>query len=343
MAHPWLFEAKADANSATPFGFDSESDTGSRLDAPHFSDLARFPGSELAPYRGAYCWRVEMGDTNDHTLTEGDIDIADGATAFLSFYLYLAPNVAATADDTFNLFEFQQAAGTREASLGLRITAATQAVEIGVGDGIAPTDFATSPLERNCWYHVEVKMKCSTGAAGTLTLYLDGLSVVALTGLTNAAAVGQGVLGTQDTLATTTGTLLLDWLRFDDAQIYPQRERFPLQTTFTQSCHAFVGPGTIGSFTLLSTTAGNIARLYDTDTGNVNNAQGFVAECDLSAFVSVEGPLEFRRGCFVQLTGTNPRAQVTLGDEDGDHRPPFYSAWGMRHYGRGRKERPNNV
>ena len=68
--------------------------------------------------------RIQMGDTNDHTLTEGDIDIADATTRSFRFYLYLSPNIVATADDTFNIFELQQTGGaTTEASLGLRITA----------------------------------------------------------------------------------------------------------------------------------------------------------------------------------------------------------------------------
>lgn len=343
MAFPWIFEATFDSATATPFGWDSEQDTGGLLDLPHYSDLARFRGAQLAPYRGAYCMRVVMGDTNDHTLREGDIDIADTVTRYASFYLYLGDDMAATANDTFNIFELQQAGGTVEASLGLRITALTGDVEIGIGDGTAPTDFSAQALAHNRWYHIEVEMLVSTAGVGTLQLFVDGVSMVSLTGLTNAAAVGSGDLGTQDTLATTTGTLLFDWFVFDDTRIFPQRERFPHQQTITQSVHAFVGPGVVEDFLVLSTTAGNIARLFDTDTGNVNDAQGFVAEFDIAAaseLVTASGPWRFERGCFVQMTGTNPRAQVRMYP---DKRPPFYSAWGVRHYGQHRKQRPNNV
>ena len=340
MAFPWIASGNFDTTTATPFGWDSEQDTGSRLDVPHYSELARFPWSECAPWRGAYCMRIQMGDTNDHTLTEGDIDIADAATAFASFYLYLAPDVIASADDVWNIFEFQQAAGTREAVCGLRITAATDAVEIGIGDGIAVTDYSAAALEKNRWYHVEIGMLVSTAGVGTLTLYVDGVSVVALTTLTNAAAVGTGVLGTQDTLSTTTGTLLFDQFIFDDLRVYPARERFPTQHIITASGHVFVGPGMVDTAALLSTTSGNIMRLYDTDTGSVLAAQDFVAELDLAAHTSIEGPLRFLRGCFAQLTGTNPRGQVIVSRTQG---PRYYSAWGMRHYGLTRKDRVGNV
>ena len=78
MAFPYIF--KANFEGGTNGEWDSESDTGSRLDFPHYSELARIPGLAM-PYRGARCMRVDLttGQTNDHTVTEGDIDIADGA------------------------------------------------------------------------------------------------------------------------------------------------------------------------------------------------------------------------------------------------------------------------
>jgi len=345
VAHPWIFEWSGDATLATPFGWDSESDTGSKLDLPHYSELARYPWSQCAPYRGAYCLRIQIGDTNDHVLVEGDIDIADTATRYASFYLYLAPDVVASADDVFNIFEFQQAGGTVEASVGLRITAATDAVEIGIGDGTATTDYAAATLQKNRWYHVEVEMLVSTAGAGTLQLFIDGVSVVSLTTLTNAAAVGRGVLGTQDTLSTTTGTLLFDQFKFDDARVYPDRERFPRAMTLTQSGHVFVGPGTLDFAALLTTTSGDTMTIFDTDTGNANDAQGFLAELKESVHMTIEGPLHFQRGCYVQLTaGARGAIQLLQADDkDSTVGPRYYSPAGIRHYGLKRKERPGNV
>ena len=45
--------------------WDSEADTGSKLDFPHYSELVRSTGSPV-PFRGAYCMRIQPGDTNDH-------------------------------------------------------------------------------------------------------------------------------------------------------------------------------------------------------------------------------------------------------------------------------------
>lgn len=339
MSFPWLFKSNFEAG--TNAEWDSEQDTGTRLDFPHYSELARFPWSECAPYRGAYCMRVQMGDTNDHTVRENDVDIADTVTRYVSFYLYLAPNVAATADDTFNILELQQSGGgTVESSLGLRITAATGAIEIGIGDGTAPTDFAASTLTRNRWYHVELEALISTAGSGTLQLFVDNTSVVSLTSLTNAAGVGSADFGTQDTLSTTTGTILFDRFIFDDARIYPDRERFPRQMVLTKTGHVFVGPGYIESATLLTTGASNTMFLFDTDTANANDAQGRVVELDLSTHTSASGPWYFQRGCYVQLSGTNPRGQIQLPAANG---PRYYSASGMRLYGLQRKQRVGNV
>lgn len=320
MAFPWIYENSFE-NPTTPFGADSESDTGSKLSVVPYFELARTPGLAM-PYRGASCLMIDLrnGDTNDHTLTEGDIDIADTATRWFRFYLWLSKDFAATADDTFNLLELQQAGGTIECSLGLRITAATGAVEIGIGDGTAPTDFATAPLVTGQWTCVEWKVKVSTTGAGTQDLYVDGGNVVALSTLTNAAAVGAGVLGTQNTLATTTGIILIDQFVMDDTQVGRFRERRPLHVTLTESGHAFVGPGRIEGVELLSGAAtDNVLTIYDTDTASIGDAQGFVVEMKNTANSEVVSSpaidlaaYDFRLGCYVQLSGTNPRAVVHL-------------------------------
>lgn len=344
MSFPFVFQSNFE-NPTTPFGWDSESDTGAKLDVPRYYDLAAILGLEV-PFRGASCLRIDLrsGDTNDHTVLEGDIDIADTATRWFRFYLYVSPDFAATADDTFNIFELQQAAGTVESSLGLRITASTDAVEIGIGDGTAPTSFVG--LSKGVWHCVELRALISTAGAGTLDLYLDGSgSVIALTTLTNAAAVGQGVLGTQDTLATTTGTILIDEFVMDDAQIYPLTERWPTQQIITQSQHLFVGPGAIESAAILSTGSDNTCILYDTDTATANDALSRVVELDNAAFTAStnEGqPIRFQRGCYAVLAGTNPRAQVTLWR--GVEGPIVYGSTGaIRRYGLARTARPNNV
>lgn len=344
MAFAWIAQSNFE-NPTTPFGWDSESDTGSKLSVDRYYDLAVLPGLEV-PFRGASCLRIDLrsGDTNDHTVTEGDIDIADAGTAFFRFYLYVSPDFTATADDTFNIFELQQAGGTQECALGLRITASTDAVEIGIGDGVAPTSFVD--FSKGVWHCVEWKVKVSTSDVGTQDLYLDGSeSVIALTTLDNGAAVGQGVLGTQDTLATTTGTILIDEFIMDDARIYPLTERWPYHQIITQSQHIFVGPGEIEAAAILSTAADNTCILYDTDTATANDALSRVVELDNSANTTANGdvqPIRFLRGCYAVLAGTSPRAQLSICRVATG--PTAYGSTGaIRRYGQARTARSNNV
>lgn len=305
------------------------------LDVPHVSELARFPWSECAPFRGASCLRIALnGGTNDATVTEGDLDIADTVERFFRFYLYVGSNFDATADDTMNLFELQQAGGTIEAALGLRLTAATDLIEIGVGDGVAPTDFSAQGLARNRWYAIEwsVLVSVTPGTLGTQTLYVDGVSRVALTTLTHAAAIGQGVLGAQNHLATTTGTMLLDQFVMDDLRVYPIVDRFPEHLLLTQSGHAFVGTGCIENISLLSGVGtDNVLTVYDTNRANTNDASKIVVELKNtvnSELIDPAGmPARVHRGCYVALSGTNPRALVKLGGA------PAYSAAGLRNWG----------
>ena len=342
MAYPWIFHENFEVG--TKGGFDTETDTEGLLDFPHYSTIASDPNS-MMPYTGAYLLRNALGDTSDHTLTEGDIDIADGDTAYFRWYMALSKDFRFTADDTFNVFELQQAGGTVEASVGFRVTNSSQLIEIGVGDGAAPTSFVHWPARKK-WVCVELAAKISTADAGLLTLYLYGQEVVALTSLDNAAAVGQGVLGSQNTLATTLGTIYYDDFIMDNGRIYPSRQRFPSSVVLTKSQHVFVGPGYIEGATLVDVTnSDEFLYLYDTDTGNTDN-YGPVVELYAGAQTSVGGPLYFERGCFASLSGPNPRGIVYLtrsNEKLGVKGPMFYSDWGIRWYGNHRTKRSQNV
>lgn len=340
MAFPYLFESNWAAG--TNAEWDSEADTGSLLDFPHYSELSVIPGMEV-PYHGdAFCMRIRMGDTNDHTLIEGDIDIADTVTRYSSFMLYIHTNVAATADDTWNIYEVQGTANAVENAIGFRCTAASQLLEIGVGQ-TAPTVFY--PINRGKWYHIELVSVIQTGGTGTATLWVDGAAVATVDTLTNTPVL-RGVLGTQNTLATTTGTLLFSQFRFDDGQLYPPRERFPDTMRLTKTRNAFVGPGWIEMASLLSENG--TMDVYDTDTANINDLQSKKIELTTSGnFISHDLPVFFQRGCYVVLAGTNPVGEIKLVREPqgrGIYGPTAYGSKGaIRTYGQKRVPRQQNV
>lgn len=334
---PFIFESNFEQGDASEW--DSEDDTGSLLDFPHYSDLAKIPNMP-APFRGANCMRVRPGDANDHILLQGAIDISDEGTAHFRFYLFVSKDFTATADDVFNILELQQAGGTPESSLGMRITEATNLLEIGIGDGTAPTSFVE--FERGRWVCVELEAKISTTSVGTLTLRIDGGSVIALTSLTNAAAVGLGQLGTTLTLATTTGTILFDQFVMDDARLFPIVDRFKKNVHLTKSGHAFIGPGTIRRISLEAGAAiDNVIKIFDTDKGNVNDADNEVYKAgnDVASESTdfVVGEIKVTRGAFVQLSGTTPRCVIGFDAANS------MSEGAIRTYGARRSPGPQNT
>ena len=347
MAFPFVFESNFEAG--TNGEWDSETDTGSKLDFPHYSTLATIPGSGT-PYRGAYCMRINLvpGDTNDHTVTEGDIDIATGVTRYFRWAMYLSPNFSATADDNFSIFELQQGGGTQEFVVGCTVTASTDDVTVWVAINSTPETTSAAALPKGRWFVLEVEANVDTAAAnGDITVYLDGASIVSLaTPVQNAAAVGQGVLGTQNTLSTTTGVILFDDFIMDDARIYPPNERFPSVMRLTKTAHVFVGPGWIESATLLA--ANGTMTVYDSDSASALAQQGALIELDTGgSFQAHDTPTYFERGCYVVLAGTNPYGEVRLvraGRDRGIFGPTCYGSDAqIRNYGAARKPRPLNV
>lgn len=318
MAFPYVHESNFE--QGTNAEWDSESDTGSLLDFPHVSTLAAQSatgiGSNAIPFRGAYCMRIRLGDTNDHTLTEGDHNISANAAAYVRFYMLLGNDFAFTADDVFNIYE-AQASSTVEAAIGLRVTATTGAIEIGVGE-TAPTVFGGPNLIRNKWYAIEALIDVDNAGSndGAVTLYVDGQQY-ATVGSLDQGAITDGVFGTQNTLASTTGTMLFDQFVFDDTRIYPIVDRYPMHFEMTKSGHVFVGPGIIDNISLQAGAGtDNVLTIYDTNRGNTNDALKVGVELKNvtnSDIVDPAGmPVKVTRGAYVSLTGTNPRAMVNI-------------------------------
>ncbi|KPK68182.1 hypothetical protein AMJ82_08960, partial [candidate division TA06 bacterium SM23_40] len=228
MAFPYIFESNFEPGSNAEW--DSETDTDNALDFPSYKTLAR---QGLEPFSGAHCMRLRAGlGTNDATVTEGDIDIADTVTRYFRFNILFADDFRCTATDaSVSLLELQGAANAITASFGFKITVSTDIINLGIGSANAaavPATFSTQAVERGVWYTVELAVDIQTGGTGTLDMYVTRWGSTAATGAEAALAtktniaVTHGVLGLQDHLATTIGTILIDNFVMDDARIYPQ-------------------------------------------------------------------------------------------------------------------------
>jgi hypothetical protein len=279
------------------------------------------------------------GETDAHQLIEGDQDIADTATAWVRFTLFISKNFDATADDIWNIYEFNSAAAV-ERAVSLRYVAATDVINIGVGK-VAGTVWGTENLQRGRWYTVEAKTVIQTGGTGTGDVYLDGTLAAAITTLTDLA-VTTGSLGTKNTLTTTSGYLFFDQFVFDDLRVYPISQRFPESVLITKSQHVFLGSGNLENATLLPGAATDgYLQVFDTDNASVLDASN--VKLELHNVVNADPvdpagvPVQLNRGCYVQLTGTTPRAMIAIGSAQG-----YWSAGRIRDHGARRKQAPGN-
>jgi len=324
MSFPFVFESNFESGDNTEWT--AETDTESQLDFPHHSELARFPWPTTAPFRGAYCMRVTLsGGTADANVDANALDIAANTTSFFKFSLWISPTFTGTADDTINLFELQNASNVAEATFGLRIVAATNTINFGIGE-TAPTSFGTAAIERGKWHTIELQVHLDDGGSndGTIDLYVTPEETVAATvvhatqvATLDQAAVTHGHLGVQDHLATTTGVLLFDEFVQDDTRLYAVIDRFKETILLTKSGHAFVGHGEIDNISLLSGAGtDNVLSVFDTSTANTLDANNVPIELKNTAnneIVDPAGtPVEIIRGAYIRLAGTNPRAIVKM-------------------------------
>ena len=343
MAFPFLSEAGFE--TGTLGHFDAETDTESRLDFPHYSALAAVPRLSM-PFRGAYCLRVNLA--NDGTPADayvqetGSWDTAAAGTIFFRFMLWVSSDITMANNDEFAVLQLWSGASTVEGGVYINFTTAN-GLRLGIGETSATSFIA---LTTNTWHAVEAKFVIDSGVGddGTIDAWLDNAALTQVTAL-DQGAITSGVVGAigQDA-GTTKGTILIDDIIADDARIFPPSIRFPTSQHLTTSGHAFVGPGEIDALRLLSGAAtDNAISIFDTDVGSTSDAGNAVLELKNTAnnemvTSSNLAPIRVQRGCFVSMTGTNPRAELEV-------RP--CPAWGsdgaIRQYGLRRKPTPGNV
>lgn len=342
MAFPYLqyegFEA------GTLGSFDVETDTETRLDFPHYSELARIPGLP-APYRGAYCMRVNLA--NDGTPADayvqetGSLDLSADGTAFARFAFWLSPDTVSANNDEFAIFQLWSSTNTVEAGLYVNYTTAN-GFRLGIGE---TSGSVFKPLTLGVWHMIEIGVNVDAGGGndGTVDAWLDGSAYTQVTGLDQGASTS-GVLGVlaQDA-GTTRGVALFDEWVVDDTRVGPIIDRFPTVvvlagTTTGYSGHVFVGKGCVANASLESGGGtDNVLTIYDTDTAYTTDST--LAKLELKNTANSElvdpaaPPLELKRGCYVVLTGTSPRAKIKIC-------PVHYSDGAIRNLGSRRVPHP---
>jgi hypothetical protein len=318
MSFPYIADQAFEAGTTAEF--DSETDTDSKLNIVHYTTLARHGARLELPFRGAYCAHIDVsGGTADAFLQENDLyDLAADGTLYIRFYFY-AKGLVMAASDRFTLFALQSAGPTDEVVVDVRNNAGV--IELLAAETGAAATVRATPLVQDQWHCIELGVNLDAGGGndGTVDFFVDGYQIGAQLGSLDQGAIIQARLGAIGIDAgTTAGHLLFDALVADDTRIFPARTRFGQQRLATKTGHLFLGPGEVQTVTLMAgSAADNALACYDTDEAitdatnlivpELRNAQG---AGDSVVYHVPMGQGYFQRGCYVVLTGTNPRALV---------------------------------
>jgi len=308
--------------SGTKGNFDGT--TSGTVTFPHWKTLAATAGRPM-PYRGAYVAQIDLADDNSYLLENTGFDLTTQTTYHLRFYFYLSTDLVMAASDRFTMFDLRSASAS-EVVLDIHNNAGEIRL---IGAETAAGSNITYPISLGRWYAVEASMTVDTdaGGDGTLDVYVDGnqagsqLTTITQANITNARFGVQAI-----DAGTTTGRLYLDAIVLDDSRVFPFAERKPFVVEVTDDEHVFVGPGVVKGATLRSRGAANTAFIYDTDTADINDVASRKIELDLDTHTTWEGEMHFEKGCYVNVTGTNPRVEITIDRDQRGHKPYVYQS-----------------
>ncbi len=320
----------------------ADSDNSNQMDFPHYSVLARTSGLPM-PYSGAaYCMRVVLatGNTDDATIGDGDINITDGQTIWCRFNLFLGNDLITTGiADVMSLIQFQKVDNVSVFAWGIRI-AASSATTADWSAGTTVPSFHTAGVVKGKWLTVDMKINVQTAAAsGELESYVteegqEPSSTVtrSLTGVQASGAVTHIIIGPQDKLTATSGTILIDNFIATvngGSRFFPEKNRFSTTKVLTKSGHVFVGPGTIKRLTAVDTGTGDVVvEIFDTDTAQAYMSNKKVTLAPLtSETITMNDSIEVIRGCYVQIAGTDPEATLEF-----NRAPNWFSDGNIRQY-----------
>lgn len=321
MAFPYpFFEGFEDGTKGT---FNSETDNDAKLDVMHYKDMVRLTsrdGTAEIPWHGAYAAHINLagGTANAYYEETDGFDTAQNTVVWVRFYLYVTEDLTMADTDRFDIFALQSAGPVNEVTIGIRDSSGTK--QLIVSETASSTAQAAT-LTLGMWHLVELRADIDSSANdGTIDLYLDGTQVGSqITGLTQAA-ISQARLGAMGIDAgTTAGHIFFDDVLVDDARPYGDRERLPLfnkwifvdSTSSTRNEHIILGRGR-ACITLTGTGTNAVLTLYDTDkagdAANLTQPLRVIRNLTANEFVGPIDGVEFTKGLYATLTGTNAQA-----------------------------------
>lgn len=315
MAFPWAQEETFD--DGTRGAFDDETDAGGILDFPHYTELARHG---LAPWRGAHALRLQLSGTAVANIQENDgFDTGVNETIHVWMPVLLPENLDIPEDEAIILFALQSTGPVNETVFGVRNNSG--AYELFAGETGATRTIGVTRSNKK-WHQVELTAHIDAGGGddGTLDFFVDGTQVGAQITSLNQGAIIQAQLGAiSGTAAGTTGTILIGGIIGDDARIFPRQRFFTDTVWVTRDITAFLGPVMLDSASVSGTSTDASLTIFDTDnfsaTGIDFTREPKIFIRNVTANDQSPGfntPIEFHRGVYAQLSGTNAQARISL-------------------------------
>jgi len=316
----------------------------------HFSES--IPKFGVCPYYGAWTWGVDLSQGTKTTAvnqTQAAFNVA--ATEYWSVGFAFLLKSSGLVMATTNRFTIASCISTATEETVLDILYTTAAgYELVIAETNATAAAVKSQFTLDQWHWVELYGVNDPGANdGTSTLVYDGTVIGTISSL-NQGAFTDLYLGAINQDAGTTGgylffgPVIVSGVDTSAVRV-GYRDRAPINPHISKSRQVFVGPGTVSRMQLLTATAGDYIRLYDTDRGYTTGTYGIEAEATVEANTDIWGPISFHRGCYAVISGSDPRALVSI--DRGEHCGyPQAVCYGndavLKHYARTRTERSGN-
>lgn len=324
---PFEFEGNFESGSTDEW----TSLEGTQLTVRDYKDLSR-QRKWGVPYRGAFALQAEFGIDTDSYVRTIDINAEEDEDKDIKFMLYISKDLEASVTTEVVLMQHLPAV----AAVGLRIESGGD-IKLGIRSSTAPLTTSPIILQRGVYYTVEMEMDTTGGNTCTARISELGIEVTTTNALSTARTTEGwlGIIGVgSGSLADISGTLTIDSFVYDSSRINSDHQRFPRKQIITKTAHAFVGLGHISDLQLVAGDGTDcVLEVYDTDAADTttSNLVARVTNNVSAETANYEGqrPIEVSKGAYVVLSGTSPRAIVTIGAA-----PAYGSESVLRNYGK---------
>lgn len=327
MANSDFFPFEANFQTSNFTEWTSTVDADAKLTVEHYIPLVQKLGkfSGVFPYRGAYNSHIDLAlGTNDAYMQTTVVTAALGATIWIRVFFQITNNLVMATSDRFTIIAVQSGVGTDEATVSILNNAGTiQLVAAETGATAIGAATRQAEFSRDEYHTIDLGITVDSGAAdGQILFYLDGNQVgTTITGLTQAAITQLRVGAIGIDAGTTAGHIFFDnVIQSTDSQLGRHQPRFRQVVFLTKSSFIALGPGKMEEYALVSGgAADNHMIVYDLDRQSLplgdmlgpELANAHPYEAKVFAYSKKDG--YFNQGLYVRLTGTAPRATVTLG------------------------------